>query len=234
MQFNSQLTPGIFLRRYKRFFNDVRLHDGQVITVHCPNTGSMRSCIEEGQPCLITKSNNKKRKLPFTLEFVHSGKSWVGINTLNANRFVKWILQEKKIDLNFYFEELKSEVKYNNSRIDFMLTGKNGRRFLLEVKSVTMLEQGSYYFPDAITERGRKHVEDLRTAISNGYSAGLLFLIQRTDGSKFRIAKHIDPEYHHSLVQAKQAGLKIFAYQVKLQKARARLILDKKVRVILG
>jgi sugar fermentation stimulation protein A len=211
------LIPGRLIRRYKRFLADVELADGSVVTAHCPNSGSMRGCLGEGWPVMLSTSDNPKRKHPQTWELVHNGTCWIGINTSRTNAVVEEGLRSGSIPELAAFDELLREVRLGErSRIDLALdTG--GRRTWVEVKSVTMVDaSGRYAFPDAVTARGAKHLAELESAVLAGEGAVMLYLIQRSDGRGFTVADDIDPGYGEALRRAVDAGVEVLAYRADI------------------
>ena len=214
MQFEKPLVEGILLKRYKRFLADIKLSDGRFITAHCPNSGSMKSCKEPGWKVLVSESDNPNRKLKYTWEMVHNRTCWIGINTQIPNKIALEAIQNGIITELSGYNQIKSEVKYGkNSRIDLLLNGNKGTCYV-EVKNVTLVETDGYYqFPDAITERGRKHLYELLEMVKTGNRAVMFFVIQRSDGTNFKPADHIDPEYAKMLREVHQQGVGILAYQ---------------------
>ncbi len=224
MKFNKPLIEGILLKRYKRFLVDLKLNNSQYVTAHCPNSGSMKTCKEPGLKVLISESDNPNRKLKYTWEMVHNGKCWIGINTQIPNKIAIEAIRNGVIpELNGY-NEIQSEVKYGqNSRIDILLKGSRGICYV-EVKNVTLVERDGYYqFPDAVTERGRKHLYELLEMVRIGYRAVMLFVIQRSDGTTFKPAAHIDPEYARALKEVHQQGVEILAYQADVSPTEIKL-----------
>ena len=202
MKFKNKLISGRFKKRYKRFFVDVKINS-QVITAHCPNTGSMFGLLKENNKVWLSKSNNPNRKLKYTLEIIEDNKSKVGVNTHLTNKIVLHALQNNLIkDFNGVLE-IKPEVKFGpNTRFDFLLKDKKTKTFL-EVKNVTLSRKKDIAeFPDAVTTRGLKHITELLKASKKGYKIFILYLIQRDDCKSFRIAKDIDPDYANALVKA--------------------------------
>jgi sugar fermentation stimulation protein A len=211
MRYPESLLPAVLLRRYKRFLADVRLPDGTELTVHCANPGAMTGCAGEGWPALISRSPNPGRKLSHTLELVHNGTCWIGVNPGRANDAVDQALQAGSLPgLEGYAAIRREAVLPSGSRVDFLLEGSRGRCYL-EVKSVTLLAaDGRYAFPDAVTARGLRHIGDLEAARADGHRAVLLFLIQRTDGNgEFRAASEVDPAYAAALVRASRLGVEV-------------------------
>lgn len=217
MRFEPPLIQGTLLKRYKRFLADIRLPDGQEITAHCPNPGAMTGCAGVGWPAALSRSDNPRRKLPYTLEMTHNGQSWIGVNTQRANALVEEALLAQKISELQAYQSWQREVRYGEkSRVDFVLEDKGKPVCYLEVKSVTLLEGEIYRFPDAKTARGKKHIEELLKIQAQGLRAVLLFLVQREDGHSFAPAASIDPAYAQSLKQAANQGLEILVYQAQI------------------
>lgn len=208
------LIPGRLIRRYQRFLADVELADGSVVTAHCPNSGSMRGCLGDGWPMLLSTSSNPKRKHAHTWELVHNGTCWVGINTSRTNAVVEEGIRNGSIPELAAFDELRREVRLGeHSRIDLALD-RGGRRTWVEVKSVTMVDaSGRYAFPDAVTARGARHLAELEAAVPAGEGAVMLYLIQRSDGRGFTVADDIDPGYGKALRRATAAGVEVLAYR---------------------
>ena len=223
---------GRLIKRYKRFFADVKLDSGEVVTAHCPNTGSMMGLLTEGNIVYLSKTDNEKRKLKYTLEVVKVLGASVGVNTHRANRIVEEGIVEKKISSLGKKYDLRREVKYGtNSRIDFLITNKKGEEIFVEVKNVTLSKRkGVAEFPDAVTERGSKHLLELIDVVKKNKRAIMLFLIQRNDCKKFRIAEEIDSIYKKNIVKAKKAGVEILCYSCSF--IRNKIELDKKIKFI--
>jgi sugar fermentation stimulation protein A len=224
MKFKTAVREGIFLKRYKRFFADVKLGK-EIVVAHVPNTGSLKSAVEAGAPCLVTESDNPERKLKYTLEAVQmpSG-SWVGVNTSWPNQLAKEAFEAKVFKHWHSFDELKGEVKLSaETRIDLVLTNsKTQKKHFIEVKNVTMASgevhdmKGVAHFPDAVTERGQKHLRELMKLVKDGHSAEIFFAIQRSDCHKFSPADEIDPEYGKLLREAQKVGVMITAAHVDI------------------
>jgi|SaaInl5LU_22_DNA_1037371.scaffolds.fasta_scaffold08408_3 sugar fermentation stimulation protein A len=224
MKFDPPLKAAKFLRRYKRFFADMQLPDGSIETAHCPNTGSMLNCLVEDSPCYYSTSDNPKRKLKTTLEYVTCASGKLAcINTHRANQIVKQSLFAGSIEELCDYSEIASEVKYGeeNSRIDFKLSGDNLADCYVEVKSVTLAEtkvvsesEGLIgYFPDAVTTRGQKHLRELIAMVNEGHRAVLFFSVQHQGVQAVRVAEHIDAKYAELLTEAIAAGVEVLAYQ---------------------
>jgi sugar fermentation stimulation protein A len=224
MDFSKPLIPGILLKRYKRFLADIKLDSGEFITAHCPNSGSMKTCKEPGWKVLVSESDNPKRKLKYTWEMVHNGKCWIGINTQVPNKIASEAILNGTIPELSGYSDLKNEVKYGkNSRIDILLSGGKPDCYV-EVKNVTLVEEDGYYkFPDAVTERGKKHLYEMLDMIKSGKRAVMLYVIQRSDGTIFKPAYDIDPVYGKSLKEVHQQGIEILAYRADVTPERIEL-----------
>lgn len=223
MQFPESFIAATLLRRYKRFLADCELADGTQLTVHCPNTGSMRGCNEPGRPIWISKSDNAKRKYPHTWEIIEvQPKVLVGINTNRANALTQEAIQNGVISQLQGYTNLKAEVKLasGKSRIDFLLSDpedESAQNCYVEVKNVTLSESPKVAsFPDAVTERGTKHLNELIDLKQQGHRAVLVFCVQHTGVKKFGAAKDIDPVYAETLTKAKQNGVEVIAYRAKI------------------
>ena len=222
MKLPAPLLQGVLLRRYKRFFAEVELPDGRVVTAHTPNTGSMQQCAITGYSVLLSESNNPKRKLPYTLELIRVNGSWVDTNTQRANRVVEEGLREGLVPgLSGY--DLYPEYRFGESRIDFMLESDESK-VLLEVKNVTLLDSdGRACFPDAVTTRGQKHLRELMSAAGQGWRTVIFFLVQRHEAQSFTPADHIDPEYGRLLRQAIDSGVEAIAMRTKVSEQEVAL-----------
>jgi len=223
MKFENQLIAGVFIKRYKRFFVDIKIKE-KIITAHCPNTGSMKGLLDKGNRVWITKSNNEKRKLKYTLQIIEAGKNKVGVNTHLTNKIVL-----EGLNNNFFkdFSKkviIKPEQKFElDTRFDFLINDRNKKSYI-EVKNVTLSrEQKLAEFPDAVTSRGAKHINDLIKAIKKGYKSYLFFIIQREDCTKFTIAKDIDPEYAKLLTLALKNKVKILCFDCKFSSKGIKL-----------
>lgn len=214
---------GTLIQRYKRFLADVELDDGTLITAHCPNTGRMTTCAEPGWRVALSDSQNPKRKYRFTWELVHNGQGWICVNTGRANEMAAEAVGNEIIHGLSGYAEVLREQKFGNSRFDLLLrTGEN--LCYVEVKNVTLLAQdGCYAFPDAVTERGRKHLNELIEVIKAGHRAAMLYVIPRSDGTAFRAAEEIDPEYSAALKDALAAGVEVYAWRADVSPEEIRL-----------
>ena len=223
MNFENKLIAGRLIKRYKRFFVDVKIKN-KTITAHCPNTGSMYGLLKKGNKVWVTKSDNPNRKLKYTLQIIEDKKSKVGVNTHLTNKIVHHALENnliKEFDKKF---EIKPETKFgNNTRFDFLITQKKFKAFI-EVKNVTLSRiKNLAEFPDAITSRGLKHINELLKASNMGYKIFILYLIQRDDCKLFKIAEDVDPEYSNSLIKAVKKKLNILCYDCKFSSKGIKL-----------
>ena len=202
MNFENKLISGQFIKRYKRFFVDVKIK-GKIVTAHCPNTGSMYGLLKKGNKVWLTESDNPKRKLKYTLQIIQENKSKVGVNTHLTNKIVLHALTNNLIREFDAKIQIKPETNFGSTtRFDFLITKNNFKAFI-EVKNVTLSRvKGLAEFPDAITTRGLKHINELINASKKGYKIFILYLIQREDAKFFKIAKDIDPNYSNSLSKA--------------------------------
>jgi sugar fermentation stimulation protein A len=224
MKFSSPLIPGTMIKRYKRFLSDILLKNGEIVCAHVPNTGSMTTCWEEGWPVLLSKSPNPDRKLPYTLEMVHNGKTWIGVNTANPMKIVYEALLEKKIVELSMYDHIQKEVKIGNSRIDLVLSDESNLCYV-EIKNVTLLGENSMaLFPDAVSERGSKHLLELTNLKKKGTKAAMLYIIQREDVNHFAPAKQIDPVYAKNFKIAHDAGVEILPYQCSLNSDEIKIV----------
>lgn len=227
MQFEPKLETGVLLKRYKRFLADVALPDGQVITIHCPNTGSMKNCLFPGEPVWFSTSDNPKRKYPHTWELMQTDQQHlIGINTGRANALAEEAIKQNVITELQGYDTLKREVKYGseNSRIDILLTSQTLPECYIEVKSCTLLEDQVGYFPDAVTTRGQKHLRELIHMVTMGHRAVLLFVVQHSGISTVKPARHIDPQYADLLEQAVAKGVEVLAYKTELSPQGSQII----------
>ena len=212
MQFIEKLIPGKLIRRYKRFLADVKLDDGTVVTAHCTNSGTMKTCLEEGAPVYLTPVDDPKRKTKFTWEMIYINGDWIGINTSVPNLLAFEAIRDGKIKKLQGYTFVKREVTFGNSRFDIYAENEQEKCFV-EVKNVTM-KVGEYaLFPDAVTTRGQKHLETLMQVKKQGMRAVMLYVIQRMDVNKFGTAKAIDPDYARKLKTAYAAGVEIIPVQ---------------------
>ena len=215
MNFKDTLISGLLIKRYKRFFVDIKV-ENKIVTAHCPNTGSMMGLLKKDNKVWLTKSDNPKRKLKYTLQIIKDQSSKVGINTHNTNKIVLDALNNSIIEKFRNLETIKPEVNFgSNTRFDFLISEGKKRSFI-EVKNVTLSrKKGVAEFPDAVTSRGLKHVEELIKAGQEGYEIYLLYVIQRDDCDKFELAKDIHPKYCELLIKAVKKNLNILCYDCK-------------------
>ena len=216
MRFKSRLIRGTLIQRYKRFLADVRLTNGEVVTAHCTNTGSMMGCKEPGSAVYLSRSDNQNRKLPYTWELIKVDSTWVGINTMHPNKLVPEAVEAGVIEELGGFETIRREVKVSaHTRLDLCLEGTDGNCFV-EVKNVTLAVNRTAAFPDAVSERGTKHLRELMRLKRRGHRAAIVFVIQRGDCEYFRPADEIDPEYGRWLRRAIKAGVEALPYRAKV------------------
>ena len=226
MKFTSTLVKGKLIKRYKRFFVDIKLNNS-LITAHCPNTGSMMGLLDEGNEVWVTKNDNPNRKLKFTLEMIKIKKKLVGVNTHRANRIVEHGLKNRLINEFKEINKIQNEYKFSkDTRFDFLCDNN-----IIEVKNVTLLRNLKFAeFPDAVTTRGTKHLKNLVNSIKKGYKPYVLFLTQIQGINNFKIAKDIDNEYYKNYLFAKKAGVKFIAYRCVLSSKEIKI--EKKINII--
>jgi len=229
MEFTKDLIKGKLVKRYKRFFVDVKLNK-EIIVAHCPNTGSMKGLLDEGNEVYVSKNDNPKRKLKYTLEIIKVNKNLVGVNTHFANKIACHGLSNNLVKEISNNDIIKPEVFFNKeTRFDFLLE-KNKQKIFVEVKNVTLFrEEKIAEFPDAVTSRGSKHLKTLIEAIKKGYKSYLLFLVQIEGVESFKIAKDIDKEYYKNYLLAKKAGVKFLAYRCKINLKEIKI--EKKIGI---
>ena len=230
MKFTKALIKGKFVKRYKRFFADVKVNKS-IITAHCPNTGSMMGLLNENNDAWVSKNDDPKRKLKFTLEILKSKNNLIGINTHLANKLVLEGLKNNSFLEFKNLENIQPEVFYNKeTRFDFLVSKENNKSFI-EVKNVTLIRDNkNSEFPDAITTRGSKHIKTLIEASKKGYQCYVLFLVQISNCKYFKIAKDIDKEYYENYKYAKKVGVNFIAYNCKIGPKEIKV--DKKVKII--
>jgi len=223
MKFKERLLQGTLIKRYKRFFVDMK-YQNKIITGHCPNSGSMMGLLNKGNKVWFSQSNNPSRKLKYTLEIIEVEKRMVGINTLLTNKIVLEALNLKKIKNLIKFDNIKAEVKFSDkTRFDFLISN-NKKKCFLEVKNVTLSRKNKIAeFPDSITSRGTKHLNELINAKKKGYNSYILYLIQREDCTSFKVAEDLDLEYKNTFNKALNNGVKMLCYDCKLNNEEIRL-----------
>ncbi len=210
------LQSAELIQRYKRFLADVTLDGGEQLTLHCPNTGSMRNCGSPGERIWYSTSDNIKRKYPHSWELTQTAKGdFICVNTQRANQLIYLALQQQRLEPFQHYAGIRREVAYGKkSKIDFLLQQPGLADCYLEVKSCTLQEEDGYgYFPDATTLRGQKHLQELIAMQQQGFRAVLLFAVMHSGVHKIRAAAHIDPIYSELLYQAHQEGVEILAFQ---------------------
>ena len=218
MNLPKPLAEGRLIKRYKRFFADIELGNGEIITAHVPNTGSLKGCLEEGSLCILSVNDDPRRKLKYTLQLIRVGKSWVGVNTSLPNQLVEELFHTHPLPHWQDFKCLQREVKITpQSRIDLRLSHNHTAgedsppAHFIEVKNVTLAEGTQAKFPDAPTERGQKHLLELMALVDQGQGAEMVYVIQRQDCQTFSPADAIDPKYGQLLRQAAKKGVRVTA-----------------------
>ncbi len=230
MKFINKLVKGKLVRRYKRFLADVELEDGTIAIAHCTNSGSMKTCIEEGAPVYLSPATDPKRKTKFTWEMIFINNGWIGVNTIIPNQLAFDAIVAGEIEKLKGYTFVKREVKFGDSRFDIYAENKNDKCFI-EVKNVTMKVGNYALFPDAVTTRGRKHLETLIEVKKSGIRAVMLYVIQRMDVDIFGSAKDIDPEYAKSLKKAIDNGVEVIAVQAMVSPDSIKIIKEIKIEI---
>ncbi|BBM02102.1 DNA/RNA nuclease SfsA [Microbulbifer sp. GL-2] len=226
MKFTPHFQKATLLRRYKRFLADVESAEGEVFTIHCPNTGSMKNCWVEGGACWYSDSGNPKRKYRHTLEITTTPDgALAGVNTGRANALVEEAIRTGVVSELQGYDSLRREVRYGdeNSRIDLLLSGEQGDCYV-EVKNVTLADAERGYFPDAVSARGAKHLRELQKLAEGGVRAVLLYCVQHTGIESVQVAREIDPVYAEALDKAVSAGVEVLAYKARLGAAEIVLV----------
>ncbi len=217
MQLPLIRQKGLLVKRYKRFLADIELADGSTLTVHCPNSGSMRGCSTPGSPVILSKSDNLKRKYAWTLEMVQDNSIWIGVNTGMTNRIVREALENGTIDDFGSIISVQPEVKVSDkSRLDFLVQTESGPVYI-EVKNCSLVQDNIAMFPDAVTVRGTKHLRELERLCTDEVRTAVLFCVQRADGKCFRPAYEIDPTYADTLRAVQAKGVYVLAYRAQVQ-----------------
>lgn len=225
-----ELFKGKLIKRYKRFLADIILESGEQITAHVPNSGAMTSCIEENCPVWVSFHDNPKRKLKYTLELTQMGESLICTNTGVANKISIEAIHNGVIDELQGYGSLKPEQKYGqNSRIDVLLENENEKCYV-EVKSVSLKIGSTLAFPDSVTSRGTKHLNELRDMVKEGHRAVMLYIIQRTDEAPFRLADEIDSKYAETFEAVTKEGVEVLVYQSSI--THDEINISKKVKMI--
>ena len=230
MKFTKPLIKGKFLKRYKRFFADVKVNK-DIITAHCANTGSMMGLLNVNNDAWVSKNDDPKRKLKYTLQVLKTADNVIGVNTHIANKLVLEGLQNNLLLEFKNLNKIETEVYYNKeTRFDFLIH-KNKKKCFIEVKNVTLIRDGkTSEFPDAITTRGSKHIKALINAYKEGYECYVLFLVQVENCNYFKIADDIDKEYYENYKIAKNLGVKFIAYNCKVGTREIKV--NKKIKIL--
>ena len=223
MIFKEKLIHGKLIKRYKRFLADVELDDGTVVVAHCTNSGTMKSCLENGAEVYLTPVNDPKRKTKFTWEMIRINGDWVGINTGNPNILAYEAILNNEIPGLPPYTNVQREVKYSDSRFDVYAENEHEKCFV-EVKNVTLKEGRYALFPDAVTTRGQKHLKTLIQVKREGMRAVMLYVVQRSDVEVFAPAKEIDPDYASALIDAVKNGVEVVVMQAKIKPEAISLI----------
>ncbi|MEM9801515.1 MAG: DNA/RNA nuclease SfsA [Planctomycetota bacterium] len=217
MQIEQPVVLGRLVRRYKRFLTDVELDDGSIMTAHCPNTGSMKGCLEEGARVALRDSGDPKRKLRHTFQTIEVGGTWVNVDTGLPNALAYEAVEAGLIEELTGYESLRREVRYGTgSRIDLLLEDEERGRAYVEVKNTTLADGDLAMFPDAVTERGRKHLVELEKVVRDGDRGVMLFCVSRDDVRRFSPADDIDPEYGKTLRDVAKSGVELLAYSTRV------------------
>jgi sugar fermentation stimulation protein A len=215
LNFKQPLVHGILIKRYKRFLADIKLDDGSEVVAHCTNSGSMKSCLENGAEVYLTQVTDPKRRTKFTWEMIKINGDWVGINTGNPNKLAFEAISAGIIPELSGYTNVMREVVFGDSRFDIFAENETEKCFV-EVKNVTLKEGNYALFPDAVTTRGQKHLKTLMEVKTRGMRAVMLYIVQRTDVEIFAPAKEIDPEYAKALKLAVVAGVEVIVIQVEV------------------
>jgi len=230
MNFENKLVKGKLIRRYKRFLADVELEGGTIVVAHCTNSGTMKSCIEGGAPVYLSPAVNLNRKTKFTWEMIFINGGWIGINTLIPNKLAFDAIKNGEIEKLAGYTYVKREVKFGDSRFDIYAENDTEKCFV-EVKNVTMKVGNNALFPDAVTTRGRKHLETLVEVKKQGIRAVMLYVVQRMDVEVFGVAKEIDPEYAKAFRKAMDNGVEVIAVQAKISPVEIEIIGELEVKI---
>ena len=223
MKFGKPLVHGKLIKRYKRFLADIQLDNGEIVVAHCTNSGTMKSCLEEGAEVFLTPVNDPKRKTRFTWEMIRINNGWVGINTSNPNLLAYEAILYGEIPGLKGYTHVQREVKFGDSRFDIFARNDHEKCFV-EVKNVSLKEGRFALFPDAVTTRGQKHLRTLTEVKAQGMRAVMLYIVQRTDVEVFAPAENIDPDYANALREAIKAGVEVIPMQALVTQEEIRLI----------
>lgn len=230
-RYPTKLVAGVLIRRYKRFLADIRLPDDRTVTAHCPNSGSMLSCLEAGAPVRCSESDDPKRRTAHTWEMIRINGSWVGINTLIPNKLVAEAARQGALALFRGVSEVRTEVRIApGTRIDLVAQRPQGP-LVVEVKNVSLARNGEAHFPDAVTARGAKHLRELIRLTRAGTECAMVYVVQRSDVRSFGPASDIDPEYARLLVEARRTGVAVAALRARVEPGA--VCLDKELPLLL-
>ena len=230
MKFKQPLHLGIFQKRYKRFFADV-IVGNETIVAHTANTGTMKTCLGEGWPSLVSFHDSPKRKLKYSFEMTHNGKTWIGVNTSLTNSLAIEAINNGVIKELQGYKNLKPEAKIGQSRIDILLSNNENDKCYVEVKNVTLIDdQGHCLFPDSVTERGLKHLNELLELKRQGIRTVMLFVVQREDCHSFKIEQSIDVAYCKKLKEVILEGVEVLVYQCKM--SPEEIVIQKKLDIV--
>lgn len=230
MKFKTPLHSGIFQKRYKRFFADIKMGE-EIVVAHTANTGTMKTCLGEGWNALLSFHDSPTRKLKYSFEMIHNGKTWIGINTSLTNALAIEAIKNGVIPELAGYSDLKPEAKIGNSRIDILLSNGENDKCYVEVKNVTLIDEENYaLFPDAVTERGQKHLNELLELKNQGIRTVMLFIVQREDAHSFKVEQSIDPVYCKLLREVMSAGVEVLVYQCKL--SPEEIFVHKKLSIV--
>ncbi len=219
----DKLYKGKLVKRYKRFLADIILENTEEITAHVPNSGAMTSCIEPNCEVWVSFHNNPKRKLKYTLELTKMNDVLICTNTGVANKIAIEAIENGTIKELQGYSSLKPEQKYGvNSRIDILLENEDEKCYV-EIKSVSLKLSNHLAFPDAVTTRGKKHLDELVSMVKQGHRAVMLYIIQRTDKLPFKIADEIDKKYNDALIEARKKGVEVLVYQSEISKEEIKI-----------
>jgi sugar fermentation stimulation protein A len=230
MKFKTPLILGHFQKRYKRFFADIKIGD-EIVVAHTANTGTMKTCLGENWPVALSFHDSPTRKLKYSFEMINNGKSWIGINTSVTNALAIEAIQNGVIKELQGYSDIKPEAKVGQSRIDILLSNSETDLCYVEVKNVTLVDDNSFcLFPDSVTERGQKHLNELAELKRQGIRTVMLFIVQREDCHSFKIDQDIDPAYCNLLKKVIKEGVEVLVYQCSI--SPEEIIVHKKLEII--
>ena len=224
LPFASPLVPGRLVRRYKRFLAEVILESGEQVTAHCPNSGSMLGCLADDAPVCLSRADNPARRTAYTWEMIYLNGGWVGINTMLPNYLAEAAARAQALAIFAGARSVRREVKVNaHTRLDLLVERRRGPLYV-EVKNVTLVQEGVARFPDAVTTRGAKHLDTLMEIKRQGADAAMFYLVQRSDARAMGPAREIDPTYARLFLQAREAGVELVAVEAKVSPTEIRLV----------